>query len=77
MKSWVTSLLCSALACRGAGELVQKQPLPILDDAHQGPSAANAKGLSHVTEELLLELEAAFTDAPAPIHQEGQVNLAT
>lgn len=42
--------------------------LPILNNAHQRTSAADAKGLSHVTKEALLELEAAFANAPAPIH---------
>jgi len=55
---------------------VQKWTLPILYDAHQRPSVVDAKGVSHVNEELFLELEAAFTDAPAPVHQERQVYLA-
>lgn len=42
--------------------------LPILNNAHQRTSATNAKGLSHVTKEPLLELKAAFANAPAPIH---------
>lgn len=57
-------------------EQLHEKLLPVLNDAHQGTSAADAKGLSHVTEELLLELKAALTDAPAPIHQEGQIDLA-
>lgn len=50
--------------------------LPVLNNAHQRTSTADAKGLSYITKEPLLELKAAFTNAPAPIHQEGQVNLA-
>ena len=63
-------------SCPWPWQQLQEKLLPVLNDAHQRTSAADAESLSHVTEELLLELKAAFTNAPAPIHQEGQINLA-
>lgn len=49
--------------------------LPVLDDAHHGSSHAHVKGLSHLRQEVLLDLKAPLSDAPAPIHQEDQVDF--
>lgn len=49
--------------------------LPILDDAHHGSSYTHVDGLSHLRQEVLLDLKAPLPDAPAAIHQEGQVHL--
>lgn len=49
---------------------------PVLDDAHHGPSQAHVDGLGHLPQKVLLDLEAALPNAPAAIHQEGDVHLA-
>lgn len=57
-------------------EQLHQKLLPVLNNAHQRTSTANAEGLCYVAEELLLELKAAFTNAPAAVNQKGQINLA-
>lgn len=49
--------------------------LPVLDDAHHGSGHTHVDGLSHVRQEVLLDFKAPLPDAPAPVHQEGQVHL--
>lgn len=49
--------------------------LPVLDDAHHGSSHTHVDGLSHLRQEVLLDLKAPLPDAPAPIHEEDQVHL--
>lgn len=50
--------------------------LPVLDDAHHGSSHTHADDLSHLRQEVLLDLKAPLPDAPAPVHQEGEVHHA-
>lgn len=49
--------------------------LPILDDAHHWSGQTHIDGLSHFRQEVLLDLKAPLSNAPAPIHQEGQVHF--
>lgn len=49
--------------------------LPVLDDAHHWSSHTHIDGLSHLRQEVLLNLKAPLPNAPASIHQEGQVHL--
>lgn len=49
--------------------------LPVLDEAHHGSGHSHVDGLSHLRQEVLLDLKAPLPNAPAPIHQEGQVHL--
>lgn len=47
-----------------------------MDDAHHGSVHAHVDGLSHLRQEVLLDLKAPLPNAPAAIHQEGHVHLA-
>lgn len=49
--------------------------IPVLDDAHHGSGDAHIDRLSHLGQEVLLNLETPLPDAPASVHQEGQVHL--
>lgn len=49
--------------------------LPILDDAHHGSSHTHVDGLSHLRQEVFLDPKAPLPNAPASIHQEGQVHF--
>lgn len=49
--------------------------LPVLDDAHHGSGYTHVDDLSHLGQEVLLDLKAPLANAPAPVHQEGQVHL--
>ena len=49
--------------------------LPVLDEAHHGSIYAHVDGLSHLSQEVLLDLKTPLPDAPAAVHQEDQVHL--
>lgn len=59
----------------GHNNTTREVRLPILDDAHHGTSHAYIDGLSHLSQEILLDLKTPLPNAPAAIHQEGQVHL--
>lgn len=51
--------------------------LPVLDEAHHGSGHTHVDGLSHLRQEVLLDLKAPLPNTPASIHQEDQVHFTT
>lgn len=49
---------------------------PVLDDSHHGPGDTHVDGLGHIRQEVFLDFEAPLANAPASVHQEGQVHFA-
>lgn len=49
--------------------------LPILDDSHHWASHTHIDDLGNLGQEVLLDLKASLPNAPAAIHEEGNVNF--
>lgn len=49
--------------------------LPILNDAHHGSSYTHINDLRNIHKEVFLNLKTAFSNAPAAIHEECNINF--